>query len=72
MNIFTGFLSAFFIVHVIVGITTNYTTFYWIGKFFVEAEAIQNSAIHSVPAWVRSWKGHYLDERSHLKGIVNV
>jgi len=72
MNIIIGLMIAFIMVHIIVGLTTNYTSFYWVGKMFVELEAIQNSVIHSVHSWFRSWKVYYKEERSHLKGVVNV
>jgi hypothetical protein len=72
MSILIGLMIVFLIVHVVVALTTNYTSFYWLGKAFVELEAMQNAAIHSIPAWVRSWRFNYKEERSHLKGIVNV
>jgi len=56
---------------VVVALTTNYTSFYWLGKMFVELEAIQNAVIHSIPALVRSWQFNYKEERTHLKGIVH-
>lgn len=72
MTMIIGFLTVFLTVHLIIGINTNYTSFYWIGKLFIEAEAIQNSAIRSMPAWFQTWKDNYQQERSELKGIQHV
>lgn len=71
MNMIVGLSMVFLIVHVVVALTTNYTSFYWLGKMFVELEAIQNAVIHSIPALVRSWQFNYKEERTHLKGIVH-
>jgi len=72
MSIILGILIAFLLIHIVIGLTTNYSTFYWIGKSFIEVEAIQNGMIHSVPIWIASWKRNYTRERSELKGLVNV
>lgn len=72
MTMVIGFLTVFLTVHLIIGINTNYTSFYWLGKLFIEAEAIQNSAINSVPTWYQTWKDNYQQERTQLKGILHV
>lgn len=72
MTIFIGFLTVFLTFNLIVGINTNYTLFYWIGKMFIEVEAIQNSAMQSIPAWYKTWKDTYQEERKHLNGTLHV
>jgi hypothetical protein len=72
MDIILGFIVCFSLIHIVIGLTTNYSTFYWIGKILIDVEAIQNGMIHSIPIWMESWKRNYVRERSELKGLVKL